>query len=1160
MSVYEMSAEDLLNLCRMEDLNTDGLFLDEVVELYNKCHDEKGRFCEVPGSFPRGSDGFVSGKAEVESGATRKTGPRGGSLVDPHEGTETIDGIRGYDKKGKPVPGTDAWLEAHGLSKEAFNARPYTKFEADRSDPAIQEAFAGDELAKGKKFWEQRLEQEGQDGGYIMYKSQVPDSPDGPVAPQVRPNVAVVTNAADRAYAKTILENSQERLINTKKMTPSDLRKERRADVKKAELNLERVKQATPGKIKEVADKKLADAKDAVARTKVAGNDSALVQAKLNLIDAKREHKSAHNRANNWDPEIELYDAEQGLKYTQNRLQRSIDSPKEALTAELISQERQVARNQSRFDKTAAKYVFTKGVKSARIDMSQDPQNVKNLTEGKGRIYFAMEGAIKNDAILTALKKEDPTAAVVNVPSVTLWQDKDSGAAEINWFAKKYGKGREIVLIPDADGIDNPNVMSQAKGLSAALEIAGGKNTKVILASPPLKAGTKKVIDEFELPSGVHEKRKGVDDHLGAGRGTLGQLTYQKTNSIPSYDLTEYTGKGRKATNEGPKMNASARKNTEKTLSAISQIVGPKGAAQIPKKLLAQAAGLPLTSAKDARDKLVELGIISVEHIWNEKALSTRRRRIRNPAVLDERVAQLVKNKIIKEPRVDRPFTEVSIEESPVVSLLHSKHMIKSSDIEVGTLSDLTTWHPPKTFKGWTSPIDGRSDTTGLAAKQTAQEAKTRAKKAATQPKVLKTAPKNAIIIRTAAGAKRFGRPVGSVVRFETENPGLLSMIPLELKISQENLLTSMTLVAGGFSQEQLVEFYNSCHGEDGKFCETPGGPGAVSEGSRGRNQGSVGSPVKTWPPLGAGREITTLAEARFGKKKVDGVRVKAAYEVKTANGDNIRLYDFTGKSKEFKDDMLNAQARMHEINPLNPPRDLVVIHPSQMATMSGNNRVQAIVWSHRPFTYVNSKALGYDISNERDGYSMPSSKDGNPKDMSYILTHEYGHHEDFSKNVDVFGNYKVHPLLSNPAIQKSLSGYGTTNPIEAYAEVFAEYHHSNGTTKNPAAIAFARYEKWYEYQGTAGLKASGGIMYFAIQSDALGVRDEELDLPDLPAVDAPGFAVLDNFEEAVGPKLIGDYKPIEPTEEEKALADKIVRRVFKDLNINYDEYLNGSE
>lgn len=1185
---------------------------DPETQFYNHCHGKAGKFCPTHGGGGGGKDTSGNGSKETGTGVSGKTkigeavkkagsavakevtkgptsskatnvliktidgvsgqvsqegtGKHGASLIDPHAGTRTIDGVKGYDSKGKPVAGTDAWLEAHGITRTTFEARPYVKYEANKTDPALIEAYAG--YPKAQKFFLSRAEQEGQNGGYLMYKHEAPGSPSGHIAPQARPNEPIITDASKHAKARTILANERIRLETLKKTTPAALRAERRAQLKHNELNLERIKKATPETIRAEAEKNYTHAKDVLAKAKAKGDDVAILDAKGELVKEKRQYDRDLKRARQWNPEKELYDAELHVKNAKTRLQRSIDDPKGALASEIKNQEQRVERYDNRFKKTAAKYVFPPGTSSARIDMNQDPQNVRNLKSGKGRIYFAMEGSIKADAILTTAKKEDPTAAVVNVPSVTLWQQNSAltggvgggvSTSELKWFAGKYGKGREIILIPDADGITNPNVRMQAKAMSTALKSSGVG--RVIIAAPPLRAGTTKQVDHFNLPSGVDEGRKGIDDHLGAGRGSLSQLQYSQITRVPKYDLSEYT---KAAGGDGPKINKNARAHTEAALAAISGIAGPEGSTRMPKKMLAQTANLPLTSAKEARDRLEKLGIIKVEHIYDEGALS-RGKRIRNPKVSDERVNELVRAGIIKRPS-EQPFTEVNIEESPVVTILDKRFLISPENVHNGVLADLPSWSPPKSYKGWTSPVTGKKDTSGIETKLKAQQTKAVEKKNATITN--RVVPEGRKVVRTQAGAKKYGVSVGDLVPIQEAS----SIGSQEASSIGAQILTSLILIPKDIETEaDLIEFYNHHHGKDGKFAPGSGGGG----GSGSSDSGSKGSGVSgkaslgTWPSS-KGRNITVVAKTNRGSVKVDGIKAKAVYEVTAANGNKIRLYDKTGEAGKYYKDLLNNHARMNEMYP-KPVHNIIITKP----TKGLDKRDFSSVNSQRNETYINSHLLGFDIKAIRAGYLMPSARSGNTKNMDYLLTHEYGHHVDFSKHVDG-DNHSASPLYGDPAFKTALSTYGKKSPIEAYAEAFAEWHYTRGRTQNPAAVALARYEGW---NGTAGINASGsidsliwdgynvisminkGLVHFANEGDnklAVGEMfpdDTEDDIyADIPA-DENGITVLDDFESKA--KVIG-AKEVEPTADEVAKATNLIKAVFIDLGLDYEAYSRG--
>jgi hypothetical protein len=114
-------------------------------------------------------------------------------------------------------------------------------------------------------------------------------------------------------------------------------------------------------------------------------------------------------------------------------------------------------------------------------------------------VFFAIEGVLKSDAILTA------GAAVFCVPSVTLWD-----APELKDFVDRYLWGRTVVIVPDADWFENPLVESQARICSSALLRHGVGAVHV--AAPPV-----------DLETGKPRAGQGIDDFL-AGGGRLADL------------------------------------------------------------------------------------------------------------------------------------------------------------------------------------------------------------------------------------------------------------------------------------------------------------------------------------------------------------------------------------------------------------------------------------------------------------------------------------------------------------------------------------------------------------------------------------------------------------------------------------------------------------
>ncbi len=256
-----------------------------------------------------------------------------------------------------------------------------------------------------------------------------------------------------------------------------------------------------------------------------------------------------------------------------------------------------------------AKYLFPAGENNAaRVDLPPDPENTANFLTGKGRVYIAMEGTLKTDSVLTALKASGSLKAgdsVIGVPSVTLWQ-----SPEMKWAAKNFMQGREVVLMPDADGITNPMVINQARALQSLVEGQGAGH--VIVATPPLLHGDE--IQHVTLPSGGEEKLKGVDDFLGAGRGSLDGLTYaDRTVDIPSFKEGKMLDL---ASEKGGAATEGTLENMQNTLKAIALIAGPGGEVRLGSRSIAAAIGVgsPHT-AQSMTERLSNMGLLKIESL-----------------------------------------------------------------------------------------------------------------------------------------------------------------------------------------------------------------------------------------------------------------------------------------------------------------------------------------------------------------------------------------------------------------------------------------------------------------------------------------------------------------------------------------------------------------
>jgi hypothetical protein len=187
-------------------------------------------------------------------------------------------------------------------------------------------------------------------------------------------------------------------------------------------------------------------------------------------------------------------------------------------------------------------------------------------------IFFALEGCLKADAILTA------GGAVVSVPSVTLWH-----ADELPAFAKRYLRGKWVVLVMDADWAANGAVLTQAFLCQTALQRMGVYN--VLLAAPPADGG-----------------QKGVDDHLAAGR-TLGELHVKERT--PMVGLLKFAYDHRRRWDQ-------VARNYD-VLLAIAYHADSDGRLQLPLRSIARVMNVRVNRVARGLEDLVETEAITIE-------------------------------------------------------------------------------------------------------------------------------------------------------------------------------------------------------------------------------------------------------------------------------------------------------------------------------------------------------------------------------------------------------------------------------------------------------------------------------------------------------------------------------------------------------------------
>lgn len=190
-------------------------------------------------------------------------------------------------------------------------------------------------------------------------------------------------------------------------------------------------------------------------------------------------------------------------------------------------------------------------------------------------VFFALEGCIKADAILSA------GAAVFSVPSVTLWD-----VPELERFAYEYLLDKTVVIVPDADWSDNLLVVIQARMCEAHLFRLGVPETHVA-APPPAFLGT---------------PTKGIDDFLAA-QGKLEDLV------VLDYELP--AGMYEWVAQRGLRRDRARR--DEETIRALSTYAGPSGRFEAPLQTPAHVMGLHRESVSRVIHRLEDIGAVTVD-------------------------------------------------------------------------------------------------------------------------------------------------------------------------------------------------------------------------------------------------------------------------------------------------------------------------------------------------------------------------------------------------------------------------------------------------------------------------------------------------------------------------------------------------------------------
>jgi hypothetical protein len=344
-----------------------------------------------------------------------------------HEREAAILVIR--DRKPEPIgqprgsyeaadPGSAEWCDLHGIDVSVWRTRGVYRYgDSDVDRERAKEAFRSTLSAKQFKRLSGKVSSVvGQSPGQLMPKHPLPGSP--PIPPQLRPDQPVITD-----HRFTWHYHGPDPAPGEWPRYPAEAG-EKRAD-----------KSLTP--VRKI---------------------SSLVTQKVGEIDGPDgEVLPAYSRA------AEAFKL--GYVVSAEEVERHIDrakpgeGPYDPATGEGDHQ----GKNPDFVHKHAphkAKYVLFGDNK--RIDVHPW---VPRMLEKAKRVLFVMEGTLKNDSCVSAGE------AVISVPSVTLWNPQEVTGA-VTWI-RSINPAAPFVVVPDADGIFNPNVRRQALLLRSCLRRNG---------------------------------------------------------------------------------------------------------------------------------------------------------------------------------------------------------------------------------------------------------------------------------------------------------------------------------------------------------------------------------------------------------------------------------------------------------------------------------------------------------------------------------------------------------------------------------------------------------------------------------------------------------------------------------------------------------------
>jgi hypothetical protein len=208
-------------------------------------------------------------------------------------------------------------------------------------------------------------------------------------------------------------------------------------------------------------------------------------------------------------------------------------------------------------------------------------------------VFFVIEGCLKADAVLSA------DGAVFSVPSVSLWDAHHD--AELKRFAFQYLEGKQVVIVPDADWSENPQVLNQARMCQITLLRMG---IFTYVAAPPAT---------YVDASGNEHDTKGVDDFIAAEGGLE--------------DLLAIDFSGPPRLEDWVRDHATTRRRDvlwrmEQILWDLSVYAGAEGIVTPTIRTLCRVMGVPRSTLSDHLRRFRDIGAITytgsldTQHNW----------------------------------------------------------------------------------------------------------------------------------------------------------------------------------------------------------------------------------------------------------------------------------------------------------------------------------------------------------------------------------------------------------------------------------------------------------------------------------------------------------------------------------------------------------------